>query len=196
MAGIDNITNEILREAKDRASQVISGAVAKADEMILSAKKEGDGIAAKAAAKAEAETAAYFSRIRSQAGMRKRQAILSAKQEIIGSVIDTAYEKLSCLPDADYFEMIAKLIGKNVRGEEGELLFSEKDLKRLPAGFAEAVGKLAEKAGGKLVISKETADIDNGFILRYGGIEENCTLAALFAEKRDELCDKVHEVLW
>lgn len=39
-------------------------------------------------------------------------------------------------------------------------------------------------------------NIDNGFILAYGGIEENCTIRAMFDAKRDELSDIVHRLLF
>ncbi len=196
MAGIDNITNEILQEAKNRAAQVISDAAAKADDEIRAAQAKGEDISKKAAVKAEQEAKAYENRILSQIGLRKRQTILSARQEIISGIIDAAYEKLSSLGDSEYFEMIKTLVGKNVQGGEGEILFNKKDLDRLPAGFADVLKAIAEKAGGTLKVSEETAEIENGFILRYGGIDENCTLPALFAEKRDALSDLVHGVLW
>ncbi len=42
----------------------------------------------------------------------------------------------------------------------------------------------------------EARNIDNGFILAYGGIEENCSIEAMFAEKRDELRDQVRKILF
>ena len=45
-------------------------------------------------------------------------------------------------------------------------------------------------------VSKEGKNIENGFVLVYGGIEENCTLRAMFDAKRDELSDKVHRMLF
>lgn len=196
MAGIDNIKNEILQEAKDKADEVIARARKEAEAQIAEAQAQADGIAKKAAEKADQEAAAYDMRITSQIGMRKRQAVLKIKQQIIGEVIDEACSRLVTQPDASYFEMIEKLVKKNVRGADGEILFSKKDLDRLPEGFKAKAASLAKSAGGSLKVSDQTADIENGFILRYGGIEENCTLAALFAEKRDMLCDKVNEVLW
>ena len=44
--------------------------------------------------------------------------------------------------------------------------------------------KLTKKNGGSLKISKEGRNIENGFILAYGGIEENCTLRAMFDAKK------------
>ncbi|MBQ6385639.1 MAG: hypothetical protein IJJ38_05665 [Lachnospiraceae bacterium] len=196
MAGIDNITNEILEEAKAKAAEVIAQANGKAEEILSAARKECGDIASKSEARAEAEAENYAGRISSQAGMKKRQTILAARQDMIDKVIARAQEHLENQPEKDYFSMITELLGKHVRSGEGEILFSAKDAGRLPAGFAAAVSEIAEKAGGKLSVSDETADIANGFILRYGGIEENCTLASLFAEKSDALKDIVHGVLW
>ena len=54
----------------------------------------------------------------------------------------------------------------------------------------------AAEKGGSLVLSKEQKAIEDGFILVYGGIEENCTLKALLDAKKDELQDKVNEILF
>lgn len=196
MAGIDTITNEILQTARAKADEQTAAAKAKAEELIAAAQKESDGIRETAAAKADADAASYAKRIESQAGMRKRQTLLKAKQDIIGEVIEAAYEKLVGLPDEEYFALLGKLIVKNVQPGAGELLLNAKDLKRMPESFAEEAEKAASDAGGTLAVSAEAADIANGFVLRYGGIEENCTLGALFAEKQDQLRDKVREVLW
>ena len=55
---------------------------------------------------------------------------------------------------------------------------------------------LRGQKGGSLTLSDDTADIDSGFILRYGGIEENCSLKALFADRQEELQDLVHKLLF
>ena len=92
--------------------------------------------------------------------------------------------------------MIAKLIEKNARPQDGEIAFSAADLARLDASAKEAVQAAAKKANGSLKVAKEAANIKSGFILRYGGIEENCSLDALFAEKADLLVDTVNRALW
>ena len=38
--------------------------------------------------------------------------------------------------------------------------------------------------------------MDGGFLLVYGGIEENCTISAVFASKREELSDQVNRLLF
>ena len=45
-------------------------------------------------------------------------------------------------------------------------------------------------------MSEKAKEMDGGFILVYGGVEENCTIRAMFDANRDHLSDKVHEVLF
>ena len=89
------------------------------------------------------------------------------------------------------------LVTNSVSYEDGRKLHNtKKDLERMPAGFREEIKSLAQKKGGVLEISGETRNIDGGFILIYGGIEENCSIDAMFAEKRDELLDQVRKILF
>ena len=59
-----------------------------------------------------------------------------------------------------------------------------------------AADAAAKALGGSLKLSKDPAPVKNGFILKYGGIEENCSLDALFASRTDALVDKVNAALW
>ena len=44
--------------------------------------------------------------------------------------------------------------------------------------------------------SEDPGRIKSGFILSYGGIEENCSLDAIFAEKAETLRDLANSILW
>ena len=50
--------------------------------------------------------------------------------------------------------------------------------------------------GRKSGTEKRTEGDRRGFVLVYGGVEENCSAGALFASQRDELADKVHAMLF
>ena len=63
-------------------------------------------------------------------------------------------------------------------------------------GFENVIEQTAQKKGGHLVVSKEPKDMDGGFVLVYGGIEENCTIRAMFHTKQDELSDVVQKILF
>ena len=85
--------------------------------------------------------------------------------------------------------MLLKMLGKYALPQDGEIFFSARDLKRMPAGFQDEVKKAAESKNGSLTVSEEGRNIENGFILAYGGIEENCTLQAMFDAKEIDLTE-------
>lgn len=118
------------------------------------------------------------------------------KSWLIGKVIADACDRVKNLDEGKYFEILKSMAEKYLLPREGEICFSKKDLERMPANFREEIKGLAQKKGGTLEISGEARNIDGGFILVYGGIEENCSIDAMFAEKRDELLDQVRKILF
>ena len=57
-------------------------------------------------------------------------------------------------------------------------------------------GKIASRAGGSLSFDSKPAPIESGFILSYGGIEENCSLKSIFAANKDQIQDTAMKVLF
>ena len=196
MAGLDRMTRQILEEAKAAAEAKVEEAEAKAAEMIDQANEEAARISESISQKSEAEVANYKERVLSSIDLQKRTKILSAKQEMISEMLEKSYESLAGMEADSYFAMLLKLLEKYVLPQEGEIYFSFDDLKRMPKGYEAEVKKAAEAKGGSLEVSKEGRNIENGFVLAYGGIEENCTLRAMFDEKREKLSDKVRELLF
>jgi len=196
MAGVDNIVKEILQEAENTAQGFLQEAREKADQILKEGAKADEKAAAAVAAKAEKAVSDLAARAVSQSALRKRQAVLAARQEIIDEVIHKAYMKLSTQDTDAYFSMVKKLVEKNVRAGDGRICFSETDLKAVPAGFEDELAKIAKAAGGTLKVSDTPVKIKSGFILSYGGIEENCSLDAIFAEKADALRDRANAILW
>lgn len=193
MTGLDKIIGQIKGESDAAAAKVLEQAKAEADkihsEAIADAKRE----CAKIEHDSVAAVADRLARARSAADLQKRKTILAKKQSLIGEVIEKAKQSLGILEDAQYFEFLLKLAVQSAWDKNGEILFSQKDISRLPADFAD---KLRNALGDKLVISKETRNIDGGFVLVYGGVEENCSLTALFDSAHERLQDKVQELLF
>ena len=78
------------------------------------------------------------------------------------------------------------------RGEEIMLEGSESDC----AGFEEKISRIAAAKGGSRKVSGRPAQRDGGFLLVYGGIEENCTIRAVFDAGREEMSDRVNRMLF
>lgn len=188
--------DQILNEAKAAADSKLKEAEAKAEELLGEAKTEAARINESISRKSEKEVADYRERVESSIDLQKRTKILAAKQDLIKELLDKSYESLTGMDASGYFDMLLKLLEKYVLPQEGEIFFSAEDLKRLPAGYEAEVKKTAGAKGGALKVSGEGRNIENGFVLAYGGIEENCTLRAMFDEKKEELSDKVREILF
>ncbi len=196
MTGLEKMKNQILDEARAAAESKLEEANAKASEILAEANEQAKQSKIDVLKKSETAIANYKERVASSNDLKRRTRILAAKQELIAGTLDKAYESLSSMKEEEYFNMLLKMIEKYAEPQAGEIFFSPADLTRLPEGFAGKIEEFLKEKGGSLRISGEGRNIENGFILAYGGIEENCTLRAMFDAKRDELSDKVHRILF
>ena len=196
MSGLDKMKARILEEAQNTAQEITGKAKADAEAAVQAAKKSAEAEAAKILERAKRDAADYGVRVDSSMDMRRKQAVLAAKQEVIGGVLEKAYDAVMNLDDEKYFEMLEKLLEKHALAEEGVICFSEQDLERMPQGFPEKIRNIAASKGGSLTLSEKPEKMDGGFLLVYGGIEENCTIRAVFDSKREELSDQVNRLLF
>ncbi|WP_194608201.1 V-type ATP synthase subunit E [Clostridium vitabionis] len=197
MAGIDKIKDRILADARASADGTIEKARADGDALIREAEAEGNREAEKILKKAETDAASISERTASAADMDRRTRLLSAKQQMIAGVLESAERALTSMPSDKYYPMLLRLLSRYAfSGRDGEMILSKKDLDAMPAGFAERVAEIAKAKHSSLTISRETREIGGGFILVYGGIEENCSLGAMFEARRDELSDRVGRILF
>ena len=134
----------------------------------LTSKEESKKIAQiKAAAKSKAE-------------LEIRNELLKKRREEIDKTVGMVLEKLLNLEHEEYFNAIYKLASK-LSGMNGEIILNQKDLNRLPLDFEYKL-----RANGlDAKVSDKAADIDGGFILKHGDIEENMEFKAIIAAERD-----------
>lgn len=195
MTGLDKIITEIQDEAAGEAKRITEEAKAKADKLLADAKAESDAAVAKIDAGAQQEVADIEAARDSQVQLQRRQRTLETKQQVLAETLDKAEQSLLALDDAQYFALLVKLAAKAAEPQKGEMLLSEKDLKRLPAGFEKELNGALGK-GAELAISQNTRPLAGGFVLKYGDIEQNCSFAALFDARREEFSDLVRGLLF
>lgn len=196
MTGLEKIKERIIAEAKNTAADRMREAEAAAGGILDQARAEAEKKVSAISRRSRTEVANYEERIRSSNDLARRTKLLETRQEVIADVVKKARESLSSLSSEKYFDLLKRLAVKNVQPKEGEMYLSAADLARLPEGFDREMAKIAEDAGGSLRISGEARDIRDGFVLVYGGIEENCTLDAIFGAMKDELSDIVRGILF
>ena len=112
-------------------------------------------------------------------------------------MLDKAYQSLESMNEEEYFGVLLKLLARYALPQDGEIFFSAERSRReclttLKMQWRTLRGTKAEA----LRFPQKKERLTNGFVLAYGGIEENCTLQAMFDEKKDELSDKVYHILF
>lgn len=196
MTGLEKMQSQILDEARRNADEILEQAEKEAGEIREEAGKSAKVESSRILEKSRAEVKNIQERTLSSCALQRRQILLEAKQEIIARILENAYHTLIEADEDTYFRIIRKMLEKYTAGQAGEICFSERDLGRMPEGFEKEIQEIAGKNGGTLVLSKEPRKISGGFVLVYGGIEENCSFRAMFNSRKDELSDEVHKILF
>jgi V/A-type H+-transporting ATPase subunit E len=198
MAGVEKIKERILEEARSQAESNIKRAQEEASDIITSAKKDGDSKKAVILEKAKKEAQEVKKRLKSVAELEARKKKLQAKQEMVEEAFKKTLEKLIGLPDEEYEKIISQMLLNSVESGSEEIILSPRDKKRLSPNFVEEINKklVAKGIKGSLSLSKESRDINGGFVLKSGDIETNSSFEALIRAKREEIEPEVVKVLF
>jgi V/A-type H+-transporting ATPase subunit E len=191
MSSSDKILNSIKNDC-DKTIEVIKADSAKICQQILAqGKKDAEAAKAEINAKAQQKASQMKKANASRAELEQRNALLKKRRLEIDITYDAIYKYLLNLDGENYFNIIYKLLTK-FKDNDGTIYFNSKDLQRLPNDFSEQLTKL----GIKSTLSNEPADIDGGFILKSGDIEENMSFSALLSANRDSIEDLINRELF
>ena len=196
MTGLEKIINKIDSDNAVRCEQIIASAEKKAEAIKTQAKEEAQIKAEEIIDSAKAKCAKTVEIQESRNAQIQKQVILNKKINLINDVICAASQKLDTLSDSEYFDFLIKLIGKYACEGKCELLLNEKDNARMTESFKSKAVSAASEKNAELTLSDKLADIRNGFILKYGLIEINCSFDSIIDENREELKEKVNAILF
>lgn len=190
MTSSEKILAGITAEAEAAAKEIISKAEKEAEEIITDRVKEAEKQAEEIAAETEKRTALIDSTGDSAAQLVLRDAGLTKKRELIEKALSEVIVSINGYDDKTYFDCLLRLAKKNAMSGKGEMYLSSRDLSRDKGEFVKALESLS------VTVSDTPADINGGFILKYGDIIINCELSAVMREKRDEITDKLNTALF
>ena len=196
MTGLDTILESIRSDGRKVAGSIMEKAEKEREEIISRGRAEADRRREEILRVAGNEAKAAADRVLSRAQREQRRIVLSARQKAINEMIEEAERSLYGLGTEEYFEIIIELASKRAMAQKGEIVLGAKDFERVPGDF---VRRLNEKLpqGGELKLADAPSDsVEGGFILIYGGIEENCTFRALFDDRREQLQDLANKLLF
>ena len=180
MSSGDKILNRISLDCHERISQIGAETNEKCAQ-----------ISAEIADRAQSKVKQMQAASKSRCDLETRNAFLKRRREEIDKTYSEILNKMKNLPDEDYFELIYTF-AKKLNGMSGVVLLNEKDMNRLPKDFLARL----EECGVKAELSKTPCDIESGFILKCGDIEENMDFSAILSEKRDAIEDFINQELF
>ena len=190
MTSSEKILAGIAEESKTQADKINSDAEKQAADIIAAAREEAEMDAEKIRAEAEKKAELIISSGKSSAELLKRDTALNCRRGLIEKALNFVADTVNAYGDKDYFDFLLTLIKKEKLNGKGEVYLSIKDKARDIAAFKSELSAL------DLTLSDTFADINGGFILKYGDIQINGELSALIHEKRDVLTDELNKALF
>jgi len=175
------ITEKIKRDAQADADLKIKEAQAKAATITKQSDDQCAAIKADFKARFDAERPEIFRRREIVARLDVNKMMLQAKRDLIADVYADALKQLADMPKEDYLAFCEQLLDAT-GAKEGELQVSLGE-KYIDNAWVDAYNN---KAGAKLVLSAEKADIRGGFILEQNKIITNCSWEMLLQVAREQ----------
>lgn len=179
MAGIENILSIISSQQKQTEKTIISSAEKKADGIITEGNEKAVKEYEEYLKKAKVQLALDYDNAVSSVNAQMKRKVLAYKVKCIDDIIEKVIDKLNSLSDDEYFAVLEKLLLSRADNKNGVLFLNKKDLTRITDSFINTAEKL------NIRISEKCVDIENGFILTYGLISENCSFRAIIEAERD-----------
>ncbi|MBQ7549293.1 MAG: hypothetical protein IJT03_06270 [Clostridia bacterium] len=194
MNGLEQILRKIEEDSSSAVSEIMDDAAQRArlndEEETGKANARASEITAKA--KKTAEQIAENSVGSCEAALRKGE--LKAKSDVVAGWLADSMAKINSMSGEEYYSAVFNLAVSHCSRQNGILLMNKRDKANMPGGYMKMLND-ALPEGASLELSDEDADIKNGFIIRYGGIEENCVFDSLLEEKTDVLKDKLFALI-
>lgn len=190
---IENITGNILSDAKHIAEVSLLNADKSKNEIIDKAMNEAEAIKQAAADKASKDAESLKNRKVSAAELQGRKMILSAKQEAIKKSFDAALKKLKSMSEDKYIEFLTNQIIK-IPYNEGIIILNKQDRERIGEKLVKAVNEKLKAE--KFTLSNENVNSSGGFVLKSGAIEVNSTFDTILDSMKDDLTNEVANILF
>lgn len=193
MKGTEKIIAHIRADGDAEAKKIIDAASKQAEEKRAESFKAALSEYEKLMQAGNAECEDILSGSRRIADMEAKKSVLSVKQEMISAAFDAAREEIVNMPRDKYTQFLARMAAEAAASGMEEIVLNARDKAEVGKSVCKAANELLSAKGtpGKLTVSEDTADISGGVIVRFGGIETNCSIDALIRQRRSGLSTEV-----
>ena len=193
MKGTEKIIAHIRADGDAEAKKIIDAASKQAEDKRAESFKAALSEYEKLMQAGNAECEDILSGSRRIAEMEAKKSVLSVKQEMISAAFDAAREEIVNMPRDKYTQYLARMAAEAAASGMEEIVLNARDKAEVGKSVCKAANELLSAKGtpGKLTVSEDTADISGGVIVRFGGIETNCSIDALIRQRRSGLSTEV-----
>lgn len=198
MKGTEKIIAHIRADGDAEAKKILDAAAKQAEEKRAESFKAALSEYEKLMQAGNAECEDILSGSRRIAEMEAKKSVLSVKQEMISAAFDAAREEIVNMPRDKYTQFLARMAAEAATSGMEEIVLNARDKAEVGKSVCKAANELLSAKGtpGKLTVSEDTADISGGVIVRFGGIETNCSIDALIRQRRSGLSTEVAAALF
>jgi V/A-type H+-transporting ATPase subunit E len=174
MNGIENISEKILADAREKAAQLLTEAQEEAGEIRVQGEKNAAQEAASLQSALKTRMAQDAEKARMAQDLAQRMRLQVEKQSLVTEVFERALDTLLHMPEDPYRDLLCSLAVRAAGdGLGGELMLNKTDRERYGKTVVEEANK---KLSQPLVLSDDTAPIVGGVVIRRGQIEINSAL--------------------
>ncbi|MDO5018115.1 MAG: V-type ATP synthase subunit E [Lagierella massiliensis] len=125
MSNLDNIINQILKDAQSESDQIIKEAEAKRDEELAKIESQAHKDKLAIINKAETESQNLIEKTLNSSKLKARDEELKAKQVIIEKIIDIVKEKLKNLDEQTYLSIVQSALEKSNLSDDAVILLQK-----------------------------------------------------------------------
>ena len=184
MTGLEKILAEISGEAQAARQAALDEARQQAEAILQESARRTEAECEKLRAQGKKSCEDMISQARAGAELQRRRVLLETRQRLIGETLRAAGNAI-----------LIRIASLYAHPGEGVAHLSRRDLDRLPPDFEKQLNQ-ALPEGCRLTISAEPRSMYGGMVLVYGGVEENCSLRALFGSRSENLLNLADEVMF
>lgn len=219
MIGLDKITERILEEGRERASQILVDAQEDCKRIATDYAERTETARREIYESSVAECQRLVEEARAQAEQTHDDILEEARRAVVSQVIAGAKKKLCNYQHNKYRELMIALLSsalieqdreERVReaSEEGyipteryEVLMNEYDYNLFGEAVVEGGRRLAERRIGpdkaaRVVLSKEHLTIDGGLLLRFDDVLVDCSLDTLLTRIYEQMKTELDHFLF
>lgn len=210
MNGLDKIIDKILEDAHASANEILNNAKREVEVINAEAEAKKQEISDRIYDNAMREGELIINTARSTLDRNSKAMIMEKKTAMVNEAFLAAKQEILSLEPEKYANLMTQLLcrvltsqineekksmrlyGEDISPDAYEVIMNKNDRDGqgvyIVAGVRRAtVGKINGEVLDKVTLSRETANISGGFILRMGRVEVNASL--------DAIVDELHEIM-